>query len=197
VQLDVRRSTFSSGGIVTLTSTARRVVGALALTLAPAVADAQPLTFMVMLTGSQEVPPVATPASGMATLMVNPGTLQVQLMSMTFQNLTSNTLAVGGASGHLHRGAPGETGPILVPFPSCPIGVTSGSCAPATFTVTQAVMDDILAFRSYVNLHTVNFPSGELRGNLTASSVVPEPSTYALLASGLVMVGMVARRRKA
>lgn len=51
----------------------------------------------------------------------------------------------------------------------------------------------ILAGQSYVNFHTVQNPGGEIRGAL---QVVPEPSTYALMATGLAGVGLAAWRRR-
>ncbi len=52
----------------------------------------------------------------------------------------------------------------------------------------------ILAGQSYINFHTTQNPGGEIRG---AIAVVPEPSTYVLMASGLAGVGLIARRRRA
>ena len=46
---------------------------------------------------------------------------------------------------------------------------------------------------SYLNIHTTTFGGGEIRGFLVAT---PEPSTYALFATGLVSLGLVARRRR-
>jgi hypothetical protein len=46
----------------------------------------------------------------------------------------------------------------------------------------------------YFNVHTVNHPGGEIRGNL---AVVPEPSTYALMGTGLAGLGVAMRRRRA
>lgn len=46
---------------------------------------------------------------------------------------------------------------------------------------------------AYFNVHTTAFPGGEIRGFLTA---VPEPSTYALLATGLGVIGGISWRRR-
>jgi hypothetical protein len=51
----------------------------------------------------------------------------------------------------------------------------------------------ILAGQAYLNFHTAQNPAGEIRG---AIAVVPEPSTYVLMATGLAAIGMAARRRR-
>jgi hypothetical protein len=48
--------------------------------------------------------------------------------------------------------------------------------------------------RSYINFHTVQFGGGEIRGALL---VAPEPSTYALMGTGLLALVGIARRRRA
>ena len=45
---------------------------------------------------------------------------------------------------------------------------------------------------AYLNIHTTNFPSGEIRGFLRA---VPEPSTWAMLLLGFAGIGFIAYRR--
>ena len=66
----------------------------------------------------------------------------------------------------------------------------NGGPASSVFTALVAGLD---AGRAYLNIHSSFAPGGEIRGFL---SPVPEPESYALLLSGLAVVGWVARRQK-
>ncbi len=63
-------------------------------------------------------------------------------------------------------------------------------------TTLTAQLPNILAGRSYINFHTVQFGGGELRGALV---VVPEPVSAGLLLCGLGALGArsICRRRRA
>jgi len=50
--------------------------------------------------------------------------------------------------------------------------------------------------QTYFNIHTVNFGSGEIRGQLNPLSPVPEPTTLLLLGTTMTGVGLVARWRR-
>ena len=60
-------------------------------------------------------------------------------------------------------------------------------------TTLTAQLPNIFAGRSYINFHTRQFGGGEVRGAIT---LVPEPATVVLLASGLVAVGAIGWRRR-
>ena len=98
----------------------------------------------------------------------------------------------------------------MVPaFPGFPLGVTSGvddfildlsslSSYNMAFVTAQgglaqaeaAFIAGLLSGRTYLNIHTVNFGGGEIRG------IVPEPMTMSLLVLGLSAAGFLSRRRK-
>jgi CHRD domain/PEP-CTERM motif len=69
----------------------------------------------------------------------------------------------------------------------------------SVFTLPSASFNSLLTGvslgQAYVNIHTPGtYGAGEIRGFLPA--LVPEPSTYGLMFSGLAAVGLLARRRK-
>lgn len=115
-------------------------------------------TFMATLLGSSETPPDTSAATGTATFTFNP-TTNILTGSITFSGFgTATTVA------HIHLGAVGVAGnPVFTieasgPFTS-PISYTS----PA---LTTAQVADLMAGNYYVNIHTVKFPNGEIRGQL-------------------------------
>ncbi len=86
---------------------------------------------------------------------------------------------------------------VVTPFTGGLVGGTFSSIWNANEgnnTTLLAQVENLLNGRAYLNFHTVQNPGGEIRGNLGA--VVPEPSTYVLMASGLAGLGLIARRRR-
>ena len=96
-------------------------------------------------------------------------------------------------------GAPfNETNPndhVFTPFASGVGGTISGKwdLGEGNGTTFAAQVGNILAGLTYMNFHTVQFASGEIRGQI---QVVPEPETYLLMLAGLAGVGAVVRRRR-
>src|SRR5512133_3820290 len=108
------------------------LMGALMLQ-APA-AHATPMTFVGNLSGANEVPPVNSPGTGLATIILDP-TAQTLQVNATFSGLTSNDMAA-----HIHCCAPlgtnvgvATTVPAFPGFPIQPLGVTSGTYSSQVF----------------------------------------------------------------
>jgi Cu/Zn superoxide dismutase len=86
------------------------------------------------------------------------GTNAVITWRLTFGGLTGRAVAA-----HIHRGAPGKAGPVIVPL-----------CAPCRngargqATVGAAVLNALESGRAYVNVHTRKNQAGEIRGQLRA-----------------------------
>lgn len=111
------------------------------------------VTFQATLSGSQEAPANTSTATGSATLTFN-------TVTKIFTLTVTHTIAAP-TNGHIHKGAMGVSGPPVFPFASftSPISYTS-----AALDATQEA--DLNAGLYYVNIHTVAFPNGEIRGQL-------------------------------
>jgi hypothetical protein len=123
-------------------------------------ADTNVLT--AVLSGQNEVPRAAT-LSGVAVVTLDPATNTV-MYAISVQPTTETPTAA-----HIHRGAPGVNGPIVIDFqPTFKDGIAFGSV-----TADSALIAEILANPSnfYVNVHTPAFPGGAARGQLSSTAV--------------------------
>src|SRR5215208_4452623 len=129
--------------------------------------------FDARLTGASEVPPVQTNASGFADLDVEmeDGQQRVIDYHLYINNIDRVTQA------HIHQGNSSENGPIIVPLfnASSPTGPLTGQLAEGHITPANFVgplqgkqLDDLIALMqnetAYVNVHTEQYPQGEIRG---------------------------------
>ncbi len=73
------------------------------------------------------------------------------------------------------------------------IGAISGTISPSigSATITTAQATDLLNDLYYINIHTTNFPGGEIRGQVL---LVPEPAGITLVVAGICYAGLVLRR---
>jgi hypothetical protein len=107
----------------------------------------------VTLSGDQEVPPVKTEGKGSGTIMVaDDGAVSGSV----------TTTGIKGTMAHIHQGAAGANGPVIVPFTKD--GDTYKAPSGAKLTADQ--MKEFKAGNLYFNVHTDANKGGELRGQL-------------------------------
>jgi CHRD domain len=142
------------------------------------------------LTGAQEVPPVATSATGTATLNISEDESRID-----FTLNVSTTFATNIREAHIHIAPTGANGPIVLDFcttnlvtppanvplpPTCPTPpftltgtLTAANLRPITPAIQAAGVNNfsdavaqIKNGNAYANVHTVAFTGGEIRAQL-------------------------------
>jgi hypothetical protein len=107
----------------------------------------------VNLTGGEEVPPVQTSGSGSGSIRVaEDGTVSGSV----------TTKGVPGTMAHIHQGAKGQNGPVIVPLTKN--GDTYS--VPPGRKLTSAQLEAFKKGQLYVNVHTAKNKGGEVRGQL-------------------------------
>lgn len=105
------------------------------------------------LSGTQEVPPTNTSATGIGTVTVN--------ADMTVSARITTT-GMAATAAHIHMAPAGQNGPVIVPFSK------SGDAwvaAPGA-KLTEAQYAAYKAGNTYVNVHSAAVPSGEIRAQI-------------------------------
>ena len=117
-------------------------------------------TFVGSLDGAHEVPFRISNGTGTGVLIVTDAATGAAKSSLNFANVTSNAVAA-----HIHGAAvEGVNAPILFPYTTTP--VTTGSVPEITFMMTPTQQTQLRNNLFYFNVHTVNFPGGEIRGQI-------------------------------
>lgn len=120
--------------------------------------------FVADLGSAQEVPPNASSATGFGRVTLNAAETVITV-SVHYSGLSSNLSA-----GHIHAPAAiGVNGPVRFNL-NPTTGATAGAVVNLSFAVTPAQVADLRNGLSYINLHTSNFPGGEIRGQLLSST---------------------------
>jgi hypothetical protein len=117
-------------------------------------APVTPINISALLTGAQETPAVVTAAVGVGTVSVDPVTKRISGIVVTTGIIAS--------AAHIHDGAAGVAGPVIIPL----------NGGPTIWTVPDdAVLSDDQFARLnsgglYFNVHTAANPDGEIRGQI-------------------------------
>jgi hypothetical protein len=141
-------------------------------------ADAQDTaTLTTRLTGFQQVPAILSNGTGTFT-----GTLGATSLTFT---LTFSGLSSPVTAAHIHFGQRDVNGAVFVFFcggggkPACPAGggTVTGTVTPADVLAVPAqgvragnfrdLIRILLTGNGYANVHTMTFPDGEIRGQLS------------------------------
>ena len=108
----------------------------------------------VILNGNQEVPPVSTAATGSGTIRV------LMDRSVSGSVITSG---VAGTVAHIHLGAAGENGPVIIPLNRTADNTWS---VPASIRLNDTQYEAFRLGNLYVNVHSAANPGGEIRGQI-------------------------------
>jgi hypothetical protein len=182
-----------------------------AVCLGGAAAHATVFDYSIVLNGASENPPNGSPATGSATVAYD-DVAHTLALQITFSGLTAGTTAghfhavtaTDGRGGDAAAAAVANVGVAtsLPSFPDWPFGMTSATysrtldltdpaswnpafvMAQGSVAAAEAALADALATgRTYLNIHSTEFPLGEIRG--FPNAVVPEPALLGLLGLGI------------
>lgn len=146
------------------------LAAALVLFLGASLASSQGSTVSIgaSMDSGETVPPGSSTGSGNALVTVDLTTNALTLTG-SFTGLGSNVTMA-----HIHGAAMrGQNAGIVVPL--TPTGTTSGTLSGNAILSAQQ-LSDVLAGLTYVNVHTVNVASGEIRGQLDLTPTVDCPA---------------------
>ncbi len=106
------------------------------------------------LTGAEEVPAVTTAATGTATIDIKADRSVTATVTVSGMTATAS---------HIHEGAAGANGPVIVPFTKT--GDNTFASAPDA-KLTEAQYESYKQGKLYVNVHSAKNPGGEIRAQI-------------------------------
>ncbi len=144
----------------------------LLVSTAPVIAGAASgSTFVANLSGAEAVPSRVTLAQGQALFQLSPDGTE-----LSFELTVANIEDV--VASHIHLAPAGSNGPVVATlFGGAPSGPFNGTLAQGTITAAQlsgllagssldVLIAEINAGNTYVNVHTLANPGGEIRGQI-------------------------------
>ena len=136
-------------------------------------ASAQVSTYVANLNGANETPNPADPDGvGFAVITFDQGA-----GTITFIAYAQNLAAISAS--HIHRGAAGVTGPVIIPFNQSFVnGVSSGVLTGIAASFLAEIVANPPGY--YFNIHTGDFPGGAIRGQLRPAPGTPAPNVLYL-----------------
>ncbi len=123
------------------------------------------------LTGSENVPVIATAATGTGSFVLSDDRTELKY-TISYQGL-SGTIT----GGHFHMGRPGVNGAVLKGYGASGApanGMVTGvwRTTDASQPLTSAIVESLLTGKVYVNFHTAANPGGEIRGQVSLGTAL-------------------------
>jgi hypothetical protein len=131
--------------------------------------------FNVTMIGDAETPKGDPVGNGTATIRLRQGQGQACF------KLAAKDLPAAVAA-HIHSGAAGAAGPVVIPLKTPGDDGTSSGCTNAARTLVASILKNPANF--YVNVHTAEFPAGAIRGQLVGSDPSAVGTVYSITLNG-------------
>ena len=112
------------------------------------------------LKGANEVPAADPDGSGNATFHMIRGA------ALICYSITVADIMLPATAAHIHVGAAGTNGNVVVPLKAPDASGKSAGCVASSRTLVAAILDTPSGY--YANVHTTDFPAGAIRGQLSA-----------------------------
>jgi hypothetical protein len=152
-----------------------RYLSALALLalVVPAVPASADTGWATILSGTNEVPANASSGTGTGTFVLNNDQtdfhFHVQYSGLLFNRTLAHIHnAAAGANGSVKRTMAGPGGEVVGPGGTFDTFDGVWTTTQPTEALTAALVGELFAGRLYVNIHSTNWPAGEIRGQIVA-----------------------------
>ena len=168
-------------GIVAIGILCMLIIGTSPLTLQVAAQESEQ-KFTAKLSGKEEVPPNGSPSTGFAWVKITDDKIRYEVNVTDMDKVNA---------AHIHLAEAGKNGPVVLTlFKGGPTEQVNGTVGEANVTASNLegpmkgkdVTDLVTAMKNgttYVNVHTTDFPDGEIRGQLKDSQAAANMSASA------------------